>query len=469
MNMNRRDAIKLGAISVAAVAVSTVANAAPAAAPVAVAAPACEKRVLAKHQIVVIGGGFGGLTVAKGLKKKDSKLDVLVIEKNDTFMSCPFSNSYLGKLEGLNLGTFVFDYAQPVSAHGYGMLKSEVIGINREAKEVHTAAGIVEYDILVLAPGIDYDYENQFPTFSKEKIADLQRNAPGALIPGSEHVALDRMLKGMDDGDVVITVPKGKFRCPPAPFERASMIAAFMKKEDISGKVIILNPTAEIAKGAAFKEAWKELYGDNVVHMDFCTIDDVDTAGKTISFTQKISTGKKDADGFDIMKEEKKSHKYAVLNLIPNNKSNSVIKMSGVETTSDSFGKVLMNGCSFQTKTDKNVYAVGDVVGHGIPPSGQTAVWAGHQCVEEIIHQLQGKTYELPVKTTTVNAGNVCYSMVGDKPEEAIMVTHDFSWTGTVINGKGNVPKGPDGKFRSTATAKATRDWYRGIMADLFS
>jgi pyruvate/2-oxoglutarate dehydrogenase complex dihydrolipoamide dehydrogenase (E3) component len=128
-----------------------------------------------------------------------------------------------------------------------------------------------------------------------------------------------------------------------------------------------------------------------------------------------------------------------------------------------------MNGCSFQTKTDKNVYAVGDVVGHGIPPSGQTAVWAGHQCVEEIIHQLQGKTYELPVKTTTVNAGNVCYSMVGDKPEEAIMVTHDFSWTGTVINGKGNVPKGPDGKFRSTATAKATRDWYRGIMADLFS
>jgi NADPH-dependent 2,4-dienoyl-CoA reductase/sulfur reductase-like enzyme len=472
MKMNRRDALKIGAVGVAAAAVTTLtgcnnASATPAA--TATAPAAAGKKVLGKHKIVVIGGGFGGLTVAKGLKKKDAKLDVLVIEKNDTFMSCPFSNSYLGRLEGLDLGSFIFDYAQPVSAHGYGMLKSEVVGIDRAAKEVHTAHGIVQYEILVLSPGIDYDYENQFPTFSKEKIADLKRNAPGALIPGSEHVALDRMLKGMDDGDVIVTVPKGKFRCPPAPFERASMIAAYMKKEEISGKVIILNATNEIAKGAAFKEAWKELYDGNVVHMDFCTIDDVDTEGKTVSFTQKVPTGQKDADGFDIMKEEKKSHKYAVLNLIPNNKANGVIAMSGVETTKDSFGKVLMNGCSFQTKTDKDIYAVGDVVGHGIPPSGQTAVWAGNQCVDEIIHRLQGKAYELPVKTTTVNAGNVCYSMVGDQPEEAIMVTHDFSWTGAVINGKGNVPKGPDGKFRSKATAKATRDWYRGVMADLFS
>ena len=473
MNMNRRDAMKIGAVGVAAVAVSTLTGCTNAnAAPVAAATPASAAsgaKVLGTHKVVVIGGGWGGLTVAKGLKKKDKKLDVLVIEKNDTFMSCPFSNAYIGGLEGLNLGTFIHDYAQPVQAHGYGMLRSEVIGINRAAKEVHTAAGIVKYEILVLAPGIDYDYESQFPTFSSEKIAEIKRTAPAALIPGSEHVALDRMLKGMDDGDVIVTVPKGKFRCPPAPFERATMIAAYMKKEDIAGKVIILNATDEIAKGGAFKEAWKEIYNGNVVHMNFCNIDDVDTKNKTITYTQKVPTGKKDADGFDIMVDEKKSHKYGVLNLIPNNKSNSVIKMSGVETTSDTFGKVLMNGCSFQTKTDANVFAVGDVVGHGIPPSGQTAIWSGNQCVEEIIHRLNGKTYELPVKTTTVNAGNVCYSMVGNKPEEAIMVTHDFSWTGATINGKGNVPKGPDGKFRSSSTAKATRDWYRGAMADLFS
>jgi len=469
MNMNRRNALKLGAASVAAAAVATTMTGCNADAAPAAAGAASGRKVLGKHQVVVIGGGFGGLTVAKGLKKKDSNFDVLVIEKNDTFMSCPFSNTYLGKLEGISLGTFVYDYAQPVSAHGYGFLRSEVVGIDRMAKEIHTAAGIVQYDILVLSPGIDYDYEGQFPTFSKEKIADLRRNAPGALIPGSEHVILERNLSDMEDGDVVITVPSGKFRCPPAPFERACMIATYMKKEDIQGKVIILNPSNKVAKGKAFKEAWSELYGDRIVHMEHCKITDVDTKGKSISFTQQVPTGKKDEDGFEIMKAVKKSHNYEVLNLIPNNKANSVIAMSGLATTKDSFGKVLMNGCSFQTKSDENVYAVGDVVGHGIPPSGQTAVWAGQQCVAEIAHRLHGKTYVLPVKAAPVKAGNVCFSMVSDQPEEAIMVTHDFSWTGKTIKGKGHVPKAPSGKFRSGSTAKATHDWFRGIMGDLFS
>jgi NADH dehydrogenase FAD-containing subunit len=431
------------------------------------AAPAAKagasSKVLGKHQIVVIGGGIGGLTVAKALKKKDENFDVLVIEKNDTFMACPFSNTNLGKLEGVNLGTFVFDYAQPVDKHGYSLLQSEVVGIDREAKEIHTANGIVQYEILVLSPGIAYDYEGQFPTFSKEKIDGIRRAAPGALVPGSEHVILERNLANMEDGDVVITVPAGKFRCPPAPFERAAMIAAYMKKEEINGKVIILNQTSNIAKGAAFKESWSELYGDSVVHMDNCSIDDVDVKGKTITYTQSV------ANEFDEIKKTKKTIKYEVLNLIPTNIANPVVKMAGLETTTDSFGKVVMNGCSFRTKTDKDIYAVGDVVAHGIPPSGQTANWAGKQCADEIAHRLHGKAFELPVKTTAVSAGNVCYSMVGDGPEEAIMVTHDFSWDGAVIKGKGNVPKAPSGKFRSSGTGKATRDWYAGLIRDLFS
>ena len=454
MDMNRRDAIKLGALGVAAATATTLTGCVGGEAQPSGASSA--RNVLGKHQIVVIGGGFGGLTVAKGLKKKDSKFDVLVIEKNDTFMACPFSNTYLGKLDGIDLGTFVRDYNQPSAAHGYGVLKTEVTNIDRKAKEIHTAAGIVQYDILVMAPGIDYNYESTIPGITKAQIADLKRQAPGALIPGSEHVTLERNLVNMEDGDVVITVPAGKFRCPPAPFERACMIAAYMKKEEIPGKVIILNPGAKVAKGAAFKEAWKELHGDRIVHMENCKLTSVDTKAQTISFNQKGAGAK--------------THKYSVLNLIPNNKANSVIEMSGVETVTG-FGKVVMNGCSFQTKTDADIYAVGDVVGHAIPPSGQTAIWAGGQCVEEIAHRLHGKPYELAVKTETQSASNVCFSMVGDKPEEAIRVYHDFSWVAdkNIIKGKGRVPKAASGKFRDKGTAKATRDWFRGVMADLFS
>ena len=472
--MNRRDAIKLGATGVLAAAAATTMSGCNKEAKPATQAKTCAsgaKKVLGKHQVVVIGGGFGGLTVASELKKHNQDIDVLVIEKNDTFMSCPVSNTYLGKLEGMTLGKFVFDYAKPVEKYGYSMLKAEVVDINRKAKEVHTSQGIVQYDMLVLSPGIAYDYENQFPTWDKNKISHISRVAPGALIPGSEHIALERLLADMEDGNVIITVPAGKFRCPPAPFERACMIASYMKKEDIRGKVIMLNPTNSIAKGAAFKEAWSELYGDMIEHIDFATIQDVDTDSKTVTYIHKVPTGEKDKDTGDaILKPVEKKVSYEVLNLIPNNKANPVVTMADLEVTSDSFHKVLMNGCSFQTKTDADVYAVGDVVGHAIPPSGQTANWAGKQCAAEIAHKIAGKKFTLPVEKTPVPAGNVCYSMVGDDPEEGIMVTHDFSWTGTVIKGKGNVPKDPrTGKFRSTGTAKALHDWYRGITSDLFS
>ena len=466
--MNRRDALKAGAVSVAAVAAASTLTGCVAGETGTAAAGAAGK-LLGKHKVVIIGGGFGGLTVANNLKKADKSFDVAVIEKSDTFMACPVSNTYLGKLEGMDLGKFIFDYNQPSAKHGYPVLKAEVISINRTAKTVTTAAGTVGYEILVLSPGIAYNYEGQFPTWSKKQINDVKLHCPAAMIPGSEHVALERQLMNMDDGDVIITVPHGKFRCPPAPFERAAMIAEYMRKEEINGKVIILNPKNKFAKAAAFKESWKEIYGDKIVHMDFCEIDSVDTDGKTIHFTQKVPTGKKDADGDMVMKAVKKSHKYQVCNLLVDHKASPVVQMATLSTTADAFKKVKMNGCSFQTATDKDVYAVGDIVGHAIPPSGQTAVWAGKQCAAEIAHRLHGKPYTLGVKTKGVKAANVCFSMVGGAPEEGIMVTHDFSWTGAVIKGKGHVPKAPSGKYRSKNTAKALRDWYRGIMSDLFA
>ena len=459
MEMNRRNLLKFGAVSAAATVTGLAMTgckdeeaAAPAAAPAAAAAPKAE--LIGKHSVVVIGGGIGGLTVANNLKKMRKDTDILVIEKNDTFMSCPVSNTYIGKLKGMDLGTFIFDYAQPIEKHGYNWLTAEVQGIDREAKVIHTTKGAVGYDILVLSPGIAYNYEAQFPTWSKEKIAHVQRTAPAALIPGHEHVILERNLNNMEDGDVIITIPSGKFRCPPAPAERASMVAAFMKKEDIQGKVIMMAEGEGFAKKGAFLESWKEIYGDKIVFMPKTKVVDVDPVSKEVTYEQ---------DG------AKKTHKYEVLNLIPKNKANPVVAMADLEVSADTFGKVAMAGCTFQTKTDANVFAVGDVVGHAIPPSGQTANWAGKQCAKEIAARLDGGSYKLPVETTPVNAGNVCYSMVGDNPEEAIMVTHDFSWTGTVIKGKGHVPKAASGKYRSSGTAKALRDWYRGLMGDLFA
>lgn len=426
--------------------------------------------MLGKHQVVIIGGGWGGLTVAKELKKIDPKFDVAIIEKNDSFMSCPFSNCNLGGIKGVSLSTLTHDYSQAIEKNGYGMLTAVVTGIDREAKVVHTSKGGVGYDILVLAPGIDYNYKGQFPKWDDAKIAKAKRAAPAALVPGGEHVALDRLVKTMEEGDVVITVPAGKYRCPPAPFERASMIAQHMKNEGINGKVIILNETAEIAKGAAFKETWKDLNPGVVEHRDNCKIIDVDFDKKEITYVQTVFKDKEDVEGV----KTTQTIKYGVFNFIPHNMSNPVIEMSGVAVTADGFKKVKMASSpekpvSFQTATDKNVYAVGDVVGHKIPPSGQSAIWSGKECAKEIAHVLHGKSYSV-ASALPYKSANVCYSMVNGNPEEAIMVNHEFMVDGPVIGSKGSVPKGDEAnnKFRSTGLGKATRDWYKGAMRDLF-
>lgn len=467
MNISRRDLFKFAGISVAAAAVSgctTATGAAP-------GAQNATSKMLGKHQVVIIGGGWGGLTVAKELKKIDPKFDVAIIEKNDSFMSCPFSNCNLGGIKGVSLSTLTYDYSQAVEKNGYGMLTAVVTGIDRENKVVYTSKGGVGYDILVLAPGIDYNYKGQFPTWDAAKIAKARRVAPAALVPGGEHVALDRMVKNMEEGDVVITVPAGKYRCPPAPFERASMIANYMKNEGLKGKVIILNETAEVAKGAAFKETWKDLYAGVVEHQDNCKIVDVDFDKKEITYVQTVYANKDDVEGV----KTTKTLKYGIFNFIPHNMSNPVIEMSGVATTADGFKKVKMASSpekpvSFQTATDKNVYAVGDVVGHKIPPSGQSAIWSGKECAKEIAHVLHGKSYSV-ASALPYKSANVCYSMVNGNPEEAIMVNHEFMVDGPVIGSKGSVPKGDEAanKFRSTGLGKATRDWYKGAMRDLFS
>lgn len=467
MNISRRDLFKFAGISVAAAAVSGC-TAATGAAP---GAQNATSKMLGKHQVVIIGGGWGGLTVAKELKKIDPNFDVAIIEKNDSFMSCPFSNCNLGGIKGVSLSTLTYDYSQAVEKNGYGMLTAVVTGIDRENKVVYTSKGGVGYDILVLAPGIDYNYKGQFPTWDAAKIAKARRVAPAALVPGGEHVALDRMVKNMEEGDVVITVPAGKYRCPPAPFERASMIANYMKNEGLKGKVIILNETAEVAKGAAFKETWKDLYAGVVEHQDNCKIVDVDFDKKEITYVQTVYANKDDVEGV----KTTKTLKYGIFNFIPHNMSNPVIEMSGVATTADGFKKVKMASSpekpvSFQTATDKNVYAVGDVVGHKIPPSGQSAIWSGKECAKEIAHVLHGKSYSV-ASALPYKSANVCYSMVNGNPEEAIMVNHEFMVDGPVIGSKGSVPKGDEAanKFRSTGLGKATRDWYKGAMRDLFS
>ncbi len=454
MAMNRRDTFKLVGVAAAAAAMPGIAT-------------ASEKKSTPKKtsgkSVVIVGGGFGGLTIAKALRKKDKNIEVTVIEKNNIFMACPFSNTLLGGLDGVSLDTFVGDYFQPAGKYGYDFVHATVTSIDRKAKTVTTTAGDIAYDMLVLSPGIAYDYEKQFPTWSSEKIAEVSQACPAALMPGNEHIALKRQLENMDDGNVIIIPPAtGKYRCPPAPYERIAMVANYLKKEGIEGKVIALDTrNGKFAKGAAFQESWKDIFPDIIEYHGLTEVVDIDTEKKVVTY--KVFEDEADDEG--VLKTEK----YEVCNLIPINKCSPVVAMAGIEV--DGAGYAMMDGYSFRSKTDPNIYVIGDAVTHAIPPSGQTAIWAAHRAAGQITDQLNAKAND-PKAGLPAKAANVCYSMVSGKPEEAIMVTHTFTAdpSGKLV-GKGNVPKPKDGggKFRSQGTAKATREWFGGVMRELFS
>ena len=455
MAMNRRDTFKLAGVAAAAAALPTMA--------VASEAKAGATKTTGKS-VVIIGAGFGGLTMAKALRKSDKSIDVTVIEKRSMHMACPLSNGLLGGLDNMSLSMFVGDYAQPAAKYGYDFVNAEVVSIDRAAKTVTTStAGTIGYDILVLSPGIAYDYEKQFPKWDAAKVRSVAAACPAALMPGNEHVALKRQLENMDDGNVYIVPPaKGKFRCPPAPYERTAMIANYLKNEGIKGKVIVLDTRGgKFAKGKAFKESWSDLFSDFIEYKGLTEVTDVDPVAKTITYTEF-----KDADD---EKGVSKTEKYEVCNLIPINKCSPVIAMADIEH--NGAGYAAMDGYSFKSKSDKNVYVIGDAVTHKIPPSGQTAIWGAHRAAGQIVAQLNGKVDD-PIKGLPAKAANVCFSMVGGKPEEAIMVTHTFSADKSgVLKGKGSVPKPKDGngKFRSPGTAKATREWFGGVMREMFA
>ncbi len=460
--MERRDLFKIAGVGVAAITLSACSSSKVASATLVKVQKSMRGKTKGKR-VVVVGAGFGGLTIAKQLRKEDKTIEVIVLEKKDVFMACPYSNAYLGGIKGVTLDRLMHDFYGPANSYGYEFIRAEVTGIDRVSKVVSTTSGSIDYDILVLSPGISYNYEGQFPTWDKDKISLVSKACPAALMPGTEHFALKRELEDMDDGDFVIVPPaKGKYRCPPAPYERASMVANYMKNEGIEGKVIILDTRGgKFAKGKAFKESWKDLYKDRIVYVGRSEIVDVDVFKKIITY--KEFADKEDKKG------RVKTINYQVCNLIPNNKANPLIKLSGIDTNDLGYAK--MEGTSFRSISDKSIYVIGDCVGHKIPPSGQTAIWGAKRASLEIVAGFGGESFESSSGVPAKNA-NVCFSMISGEPNQAIMVTHDFSLnpkTGN-LKGKGTVPKPKDGdgKYRSSGVAKLTNEWFDGVMRELF-
>ncbi|NPB08580.1 MAG: FAD-dependent oxidoreductase [Aquificae bacterium] len=394
------------------------------------------------RRVVIVGGGWAGVTAAKYLKKEIPDAEVVLIEKRKMFMSCPISNVWLGGL--VDFEFLVHDFLTPAAKYGYTFINTTVTDIDREKKRVYTVEGYVDYDYLILAPGIRYNYEAWFGQ-DREAARYCATHFPSAFIPGSEHLALKKKVDNFEEGTFVLTVPPPPHRCPPAPYERAAMIAFAFMQNEAKARLVILDPKSGISpKGEGFMSAFEELYFDVIEYVPSAKIKEVDPFNKVVKTTEG-----------DI--------KFDDANLNPPHQAGEIAWKAGLVNPKTGWCDV--NPLTLQSRVDPYVFVAGDASAvKGFPKSGDMA--HNHtklMVVKAIKAMMEGKDPLEYVKAPT----NTCYSMVNGDPMEAIVINVQYELDrekGTPVKKATKVVN-----ERSERLARATFEWAKALYRDMFS
>ena len=391
----------------------------------------------AKGRVVVIGGGYAGATAAKYLRMwSNGGIEVIVVEPRTQFVSCPLSNLVLGGSKNINELTFAYDMLK--AHHGIQWVNDEVVAIDAAAKTVKMQRGDLSYDRLIVAPGIDFMYE-QLPMLQS---AEAQNAVPHAWKAGAQTVNLRHQLESMRDGGVfVMSIPKAPYRCPPGPYERACQVAYYLKNNKPKSKIIVLDANAEIvSKKGLFTKVFAEMYAGMIDYRPNSTVVDVDVASKTV-------------------KTEFDSVKADVLNIIPAQRAGKVAQMVGAANVDKRWCEV--DFLTYESKVLPDIHIVGDSVSAALPKSAHMATSHARVCANAIVALLSQQTPDpSPV------FANTCYSYVSDKMamHVANVYRYDASKKIMVSAEGGGVSDKPSELEGSYAQA-----WAKNIWSDVLT
>jgi len=389
-------------------------------------------------RVVVIGGGFGGSACARALKRIEPKLTVTLVEPSPTFTACPLSNEVIAGLREIDAQQFRYDR---IAADGINVIAQAAAKIDSQARTVTLADGTsLAYDWLVLSPGIDlrFDALEGYDEAASTKM-------PHAWKAGEQTLLLRRQLEAMDDGGlVVLAVPASPSRCPPAPYERASLIAHYLKSRKPRSKVLILDAKDTFSQQKLFENAWKELYGGMIERVALSQggrVTSVDPA------TNKIVT-------------EFGDYTAAVANVIPPQKAGRIAEIAGA---SDKTGWCPIDPVTFASKLVPDVHVIGDAcLGGGIPKSASAANAQGKACAAAIVNLIAGKAPQTPRLT------GICYNTVA--PDYAFSLAGIYLPKGDIFaEAEGNATSLVDAPREVRAReAEEAQTWYKTITADAF-
>jgi sulfite dehydrogenase len=394
----------------------------------------CASVTPSKARVVVVGGGYGGATAAKYIRLWDPAIDVVLVERDAQFISCPMSNLVLGGFTGM---PDISRGYEGLRRRGVQVLRDEVTAIDAAKRALRLASGAeLGYERLVVSPGVDFLF-NEIDGYSAAMQSGSVLHAWRA---GEQTTALRRQLESMSDGGVyILSIPTAPYRCPPGPYERVSMVAAYFKQTKPRSKVLVLDANPDVtSKGPLFKRAWDDLYKGIIEYRG---------NAKVIA----VERGAVRTD-FDTIRGD-------VLNIVPPHRAADIAVKAGLITTNNRWCDV--DWRTMESKAVKGVHVLGDATlsAPGMPKSGSMANNHAKIAAAAIVELLNGRTPQ-PVKII-----NTCYSFVAEK--EAIRVSSVHEWDGTTlqpVKGSGGVSAA-----RSEAEATYAWNWARTIWADSLS
>ncbi len=384
-------------------------------------------------RVVVIGGGFGGATAARYLRQWGN-VDVTLVERNDSFVSCPISNLVLGGHRSITDITVSY---QGLAAIGVKRIQGEAVAIDAQARQVRLADGrSLPYDRLVLSPGIDFMLEQVggLTPAAQEKILHSWKAGP-------QTVALRRQLEAMRDGGVyALTIPKSPYRCPPGPYERAAMVASYFKQHKPRSKVLVLDANPDIqSKKGLFERAYAEHYKGIIEYRANNELKAVDLA----THTAKLE--------FDDVRAD-------VLNVVPPQRGGDLARATGLLNMNARWAGV--NWLTMESTAVPGIHVLGDTVmsAPGMPKSGHMANQHGKVAAAAIIQLLKGE----PINATPVMA-NTCYSYVTATEAMHVTSVHQYDVAEKTLK---PVPGGGVSAASSAAEGRFAWSWARNIWAD---
>ncbi len=393
-------------------------------------------------RVVVVGGGWSGLELARQLKALKPDLDVVLIEKRASFFSCPLSNLWLVDL--LPLDVLVHSYHDAARNNRYTWLQAAVVDVDRERRVVWTDQGWLTYDWLVLAPGIDYDYA----PFGVTDPGDMQRlraHYPAAFKPGSEQLTLKRKLEGFDAGTFVLTAPPGNYRCLPAPYERACMIAAYLKENDIEGKVVLLDPRPEPGfQPDGIRKAFTDLYQGWLDYVPGTTITGIDVDRRRIETNHGVIA-------------------FADAAIYPPVRGARLLERLGLADPANHHFATI-DPITYHVPGDDRVLVAGDARPMPFVKSGFAANYEAAHIARIITGRMDGRETE-PLQSP----GIMCYVAVNAYPLQSIAFKISFGWVFDREQGR-TVFRQKAQAFtrRSRSLGKANIRWGRGMFQEMF-